>query len=112
MKPLASIFVKLFGLGVVLLFASSLALASEGETIFKSKCSMCHGQDGKGFAAIHTPNFTDPKVQASLTDKQMEEIIKNGKKGTSMPPFGDKLKEEEIKDVIGFIRSLNSAKKK
>lgn len=112
MKPLASIYLKLFGLGVALLFASSLALADDGGTIFKSKCAMCHGQDGKGFAAIHTPDFTNPKTQAALTDKQMEEIIKNGKKGTSMPPFGDKLKDDEIKEVITFIRSLNSAKKK
>lgn len=112
MKSFAPIYLKLFGLGVVLLFAGSLALADDGATIFKSKCAMCHGQDGKGFAAIHTPNFTDPKVQASLTDKQMEGIIKSGKKGTSMPPFGDKLKDDEIKDVISFIRTLNSAKKK
>lgn len=82
----------------------------EGEAIFKQRCSMCHGADGKGFAAIKTPDFTDPKWQESITDKEMIEVIKNGKKGTPMPAFGDKLKEEEILSVVAYIRSLNSEK--
>lgn len=100
----------LLALASVLLVAASLS-AADGADIYKSKCSMCHGADGKGFAAIHTPDFTDPKVQASISDKQMEEIINNGKKGTAMPAFKGKLKEDEIKDVIKYIRSLNSEKK-
>lgn len=83
----------------------------DGAALFKQKCSMCHGPDGKGFAAIKTPDFTDPKVQASLTDEQIVETIKNGKKGTPMPPFKDKLKEEEIQALLKHIRSLNSEKK-
>ena len=67
---------------------------------------MCHGADGKGFPALKTPNFTDPKWQSSIKDKEMREVIKNGKKGTAMPAFGDKLKDEEISAVIAYIRSL------
>ena len=84
----------------------------DGAAIFKQKCSMCHGPEGKGFAAIKTPDMTDPKWQKSLTDKEMEEVIKNGKKGTSMPAFGEKLKDDEVTAVIGFVRSLDSSKKK
>jgi len=96
-----------------LVFAAALQAADEpdGAAIFKQKCSMCHGPDGKGFAAIKTPDFTDPKVQASVTDEQIVETIKNGKKGTPMPPFKDKLKEEEIQALLKHIRSLNSEKK-
>lgn len=96
--------------GSLLLAAATLS-AAEGSDIYKSKCSMCHGADGKGFSAIHTPDFTDPKVQASISDKQMEQVIKNGKKGTAMPAFSGKLKDEEIQSVIKYIRSLNSEKK-
>jgi mono/diheme cytochrome c family protein len=103
---------------VFLLAPGTLALAAglhaadqpDAAAIFKQKCSMCHGPDGKGFAAIKTPDFTDPKFQASITDKEIQETIENGKKGTPMPPFKDKLKDEEIQAMVKFIRSLNSDK--
>ncbi len=82
----------------------------DGSALFRSKCSMCHGLDGKGFPAIKTPDFTDPKVQAAITDKEMVTIIKEGKKGTAMAPFADKLKEDEIQALVKYIRSLNSKK--
>lgn len=82
----------------------------DGAAIYKQRCSMCHNVDGKGFSALKTPDFTDPKWQDSITDKDMAEVIKNGKKGTAMPAFAEKLKEEEIQAVIAYIRSLNSKK--
>jgi len=72
---------------------------------------MCHGADGKGFAAIKTPDFTDPKWQASLKDKGIGVVIKNGKKGTPMPAFAGKLKDEEVQALAGYIRSFGSKKK-
>jgi cytochrome c oxidase cbb3-type subunit 3 len=99
------------------LLVSSLAFqvasqAADGAAIFKKNCVMCHGADGKGFSALKTPNFTDPKWQSSIKDKEMREVIKSGKKGTAMPAFGNQLKDEEISAVIAYIRSLNSSKKK
>jgi len=41
-----------------------------------------------------------------MTDKQMREVIKNGKKGTAMVAFGDKLSDEQITTVIAYIRTL------
>ncbi len=83
----------------------------DGAAVFKQRCSMCHGADGKGFPALKTPDFTDPKWQESIQDSELVETIKNGKKGTPMPAFGDKLSEDEIKAVVAHIRSLNSKKK-
>jgi mono/diheme cytochrome c family protein len=102
----------LVGAGVLIL-ARGLQAAPPDSTgdLFKAKCSMCHGPDGKGFSAIKTPNFTDPKWQASKKDKEIEDTIKNGKKDTMMKGFGDKLKEEEIDSLLKFIRSLDSSKK-
>lgn len=113
MKPIWRVLSKclLLALGAVVLALPLLADEPDGAALFKQKCSMCHGPDGKGFAAIKTPDFTDPKVQASLTDEQIVETIKNGKKGTPMPPFKDKLKDEEIQALLKHIRSLNSEKK-
>jgi cytochrome c oxidase cbb3-type subunit 3 len=93
------------------LLVSSLAFqaavpAADGAPIFKKNCMMCHGADGKGFPALKTPNFTDPKWQSSIKDREMREVIKNGKKGTAMLGFGGQLKDEEISAVIAYIRSL------
>jgi cbb3-type cytochrome c oxidase subunit III len=93
------------------LLVSSLAFqggvpAADGAGIYKKNCMMCHGADGSGFATLKTPNFTDPKWQSSTKDKEMREVIKNGKKGTAMVGFSSQLKDEEISAVIAYIRSL------
>jgi cbb3-type cytochrome c oxidase subunit III len=101
--------------GIVALLTSTVVKAADspdGAAVYKQKCQMCHGADGKGFPAIKTPDMTDPKWQASISDKQMTEVIKNGKKGTPMPAFADKLKDDEIQAVVQFVRSFDSSKKK
>jgi len=103
-------FIKMAGVGTCLLVCA-LALPAgpkpdDGGELFNQKCSMCHGADGKGYSALKTPDFTDPKVQAGLSDEEIVETIKNGKKGTAMPAFGDKLSEAQIKSLVAYIRSL------
>ena len=103
-------FFKVLGVGAFLLIFT-LALQAgpapdAGGDLFKQKCAMCHGADGKGYAALKTPDFTDPKVQASLKDEEITKIIKNGKPGTAMPPFKDSLSDDQIKSLVGYIRSL------
>jgi len=85
-----------------------LADQAGGATVFKRNCVMCHGPDGKGVAVFKTPDFTDPKVQASLTDEQILETIRNGKKGTVMPSWKDKLSDQDIKAVAAHIRSFGT----
>lgn len=96
----------------VLAFAATPPPApAEAADLFKSKCSMCHAPDGKGYTAIKTPDFTDPKWQASKKDAELLDVIKNGKKDTMMKGFGDKLSNDEIESLMKYIRSLNSKKK-
>lgn len=96
---------------LILARISQAAPPDSAGDLFKSKCSMCHGPDGKGFSAIKTPNFTDPKWQASRKDAEILDAIKNGKKDTMMKGFSDKLKEDEIESLAKYIRSLDSSKK-
>lgn len=77
-----------------------------GATIFNSNCSKCHGIDGKGVAGLKTPNFTDPNIQASLTDAQIIGTINHGKKGTMMPAWQGKLSGDQINLVAAHIRSF------
>jgi cytochrome c oxidase cbb3-type subunit III len=95
-------------------FSISLAGAnrSAGATTFEEKCSMCHGQGGEGYAAIGTPNFTDPKWQAAHGDKELLNAIENGVKGTAMVSFRGKLSREQMGALVKYIRSLNAKVKK
>jgi mono/diheme cytochrome c family protein len=83
----------------------------EGSLIFKHNCAACHGADAKGLASLKTPDFTNPAVQASLTNAEMIGIIENGKPGTMMPAFRNKLSAGEINSVQSFVRSLGAGRK-
>lgn len=104
------------GIALLALAFGGTSLAATANTeaagLFKSKCSMCHGVNGKGYAAIHTPDFTSPKWQASMTNAQIIHVITDGKKGTIMPAFGGKLKADQIQGLAHYLRSLSSAKTK
>jgi mono/diheme cytochrome c family protein len=96
--------------GLMLAPVSKAVPPDSAGDLFKGKCSMCHGPEGKGFSAIKTPDFTDPKWQAKHTDQEIEDTIKNGKKDTMMKGFSDKLKDDEIDSLVKYIRTLNSKK--
>jgi cbb3-type cytochrome c oxidase subunit III len=96
-------------IGAALLMAAISQQAAEnpnGAEIFRAKCSMCHGVDGKGFAALKTPDFTSSKWQGSVKDSEILNAIKNGKKDTAMPAFADKLSEKEILAVLRQVRDF------
>jgi cytochrome c6 len=82
-----------------------------GEALFKTKCAGCHGPDGKGNTpagkALGARDFASPEVQKE-TDEQLIEIVTKGK--NKMPAYGSSLKEEQIKELVAYIREL--AKKK
>ena len=87
------------------LFVCALA-AADGDSVFKGHCTGCHGSDGKGKAAIGTPDFTSPKTLSGLSDTEVIDIISNGKKGTIMPAWKGKLSDEELAAVAAYVRSL------
>ncbi len=84
----------------------------EGASIFREQCSMCHGMDGKGYPAIKTPDFTDPKWQVAHTDKELQDAIADGVPGTAMVSFKGKLNKQQMEAVFKYIRSLGASKKK
>jgi mono/diheme cytochrome c family protein len=96
--------------------AQSKGDANAGKTKYESLCAGCHGKTGKGdgpAAASLNPkpqDHTDGKTMNALTDKYLVDIVKNGgagvKKSPLMPAWGKTLKDQEISDVIAYIRSL------
>ena len=110
---LASILAVLSLAGVMWVL-SALAYASEQKPdaadVFVDKCSMCHGENGKGYSFIHSPDFTDPKWQASIKDAQILDAIKHGVKGTAMPSWSGKLSEKEILALLKYVREFGKKK--
>jgi cytochrome c6 len=93
---------------VTLVLATGLpAVAQDSpEALYKSKCQVCHGADGKGTAAgqkMGVRDFHSPEV-AKQSDAQMIELTKKGK--GKMPAFDGKLTDDQIKSLIKYIRTL------
>src|SRR5437763_7924667 len=96
-----NVFVALLICGLFAVCASS-AVAQDAAATYKAKCAMCHTPDGKG-GRMGTRDFASPEVKAE-SDAQLAEIITKGK--GKMPAYGEKLKENEIKDLVTYIRGL------
>ena len=89
---------------------------TKGKGLFDRICASCHGAGGKGdgvAAASLNPkprDLTDKTYMAGLKDEQLIDAIKKGGgavgKSPLMPPFGASLKDQDVQDVVAFIRSL------
>ena len=90
-----------------LLLATALpAAADDAAALYKSKCQICHGPDGKGSAAgqkMGVRDFHSPEV-AKQSDADLIKITKEGK--NKMPKFEGKLTDDQIKELIKFMRGL------
>ena len=87
----------------------------EGKKIFANHCVTCHGPNGDGDSptgkALTPPasDLTDAKIQDAVKDDYMYWHIAEGGKAlghSGMTPFKDTLKEDQIWQVIAYIRSI------
>jgi len=83
-----------------------------GQRNFTSYCMVCHGLDGQTtgvpFAdkmAPPVPPLNSPAVQA-YTDGQLHWIIQNGISPSGMPASKDVFRDEEIWQMVLYIRHL------
>jgi cytochrome c len=83
--------------------------ATKGKDVFAEKCSVCHFADSdakkigpglKGIGKRGTFTVNNNKV----TDDALKTWITNG--DSLMPPFKDVLDEQQIKDVIAYVKTL------
>jgi len=84
--------------------------SAASKATFRTKCAMCHGQDGGGSEVGKSMNVPDLRSQAvqKLPDAELAQIISNGKAG--MPSFKNSLSEDQIHGVVTHIRSLVAKK--
>ena len=89
--------------------SKSSGTAAKGKEVFDQKCSICHFADSdarkigpglKGISKRGTFTVNNNKV----TDATLKTWIENG--DSLMPPFKDALDEQQIKDVIAYVKTL------
>jgi mono/diheme cytochrome c family protein len=89
------------------LMAPLQAEESAGASLYRSNCAICHGSDASGNTALgkkfKVRDLKSSEVQKA-TDAEWFELISKGKK--PMPAFADRLKEDEIHQVIGYLHEL------
>ena len=86
-----------------------------GKAIFQKTCAPCHGLNAEGGPGNDlipaAPDLTDDMWDHGSTDGAIFANIKNGvAPDFNMVPWKDKLKDDDIWNVVNYLRSI--AKKK
>jgi mono/diheme cytochrome c family protein len=95
--------------------AASLDSIAAGKAIFQKTCAPCHGLNAEGGPGNDlipaAPDLTDDMWDHGSTDGAIFASIKNGvAPDFNMTPWKDKLKDDDIWNVVNYLRSI--AKKK
>lgn len=103
--------------GPLLARDSADAASFRGGLVYANYCVTCHGMnaDGNGRAA----RLYDPRpANLRATDKNdayLALIVRMGGeqlgRSPKMPPWGEELTDEQIRDVVAFVRSVNVGKR-
>lgn len=82
--------------------AASGTGTERGEGLFEVYCVICHGEKGSGssFTALALK-----EVASGMDDATLSGFISNGLPGSSMPGFGKTLTDEQIADLVAFMRT-------
>ena len=113
MQGINNLFTWLFVSTALVLFAGGIGISllsaapASGADTFKTKCAVCHGQDGSGNTAMgqkmKVRDLRSPDVQKQ-TDEELTAIITNGK--PPMPAYGKILTPADIHQIVAYLRSI------
>ncbi|MDH5490405.1 MAG: cytochrome c [Myxococcales bacterium] len=80
--------------------------AEAGAAIYARTCLACHAADGKGNGGMTGANFVEDTSRLAKTDEQLLTSIRDGILTASppMPPQGTILSEDDMKNVLAYIR--------
>ncbi|MBK5294383.1 MAG: c-type cytochrome [Acidobacteriia bacterium] len=84
-------------------FAGKPEAIENGRKLFAEVCGACHGPNGEGGRG---PSLTTGREVRRATDAQLFQSIRNGIRGTEMPPYPQA--PEKIWLLVTFVRSLSA----
>ena len=80
-----------------------------GRVIYSTTCIRCHGVEGKGDGQMKfTPpvaDLTSSAVQGKL-DARLFKSVHDGRQNTAMGAWREALTDDEIWDVLAYVRTL------
>ena len=105
---------KILTLSIAIMAAAALsANAGDAKATYEKDCAKCHGKDGKGQTLMGkkqgAKDYTDPKVQAEITDEAAFKAIKEGYKdkgGKQVMKPSEDLSDDEIKALVAYMRKF------
>jgi cbb3-type cytochrome c oxidase subunit III len=81
---------------------ASIARAAEtGRKLYRSRCAVCHGQDGEGNIG---PSLNNQSVLTVVSNEFLHDTIVHGRPGTAMPAWRE-LSTDDTVDLIALLRS-------
>jgi mono/diheme cytochrome c family protein len=87
------------------------ASIEEGDKVYATDCTMCHGSDGRSptdngrWMYPRASDLTSRDVQ-TYSDRELFWIVKNGIRLSGMPAFGKVESDEHIWNLVNYVRTL------
>ena len=107
-------------LPVLLALIPSLAMAESAKDNYHTYCIQCHGMRGDGMGvnigemSVQPRDHTDAKAMGGRSDDELFKVIKEGglsiSKSVLMPPWGGTFTDNEIHDLVKYLRTLCKCK--
>ena len=105
---------KIFVISIAIATLAALtARAEDAKALYENSCAKCHGSDGKGDTKmgkkLGAKDYTDPKVQAALTDDAAAKAIKEGLKdadGKSLMKPTEGVSDSDVKGLVAYLRTF------
>ncbi len=94
---------------------------AKGKEIYQERCVLCHGSQGHGWdwdkkvarPPVPVPNLVE--VVPKRSDDHLMRAIRDGGKAVGltpfMPAFGFNMSEQEVRDVVAYLRLLQGGAK-
>ena len=99
---------------------ANIANAETAKDNYHTYCMQCHGMKGTGMGlniqdmSVQPRNHTDAKAMSARTDSELFKVIKEGglaiSKSSLMPQWADILNDNEINDLVKYLRTLCNCK--
>ena len=87
---------------------SSLAMAAgdttKGSKVYTAYCAACHQADGTGMNGALAADLVKDKTRLAKSDAALTNSIKNGMPGTAMIAWGGTLSDDEVANVLAYMR--------
>lgn len=86
-------------------FGLDPAAAAAGKKLYDAQgCMACHGNNARGAVG---PDLTDDEWLRAPSDEMIFNTIRNGRSGTLMSPFKDAMSDEQIWQLVTYLRDEN-----